>query len=114
MRVVGAHAAEPETILLGSVEDGERGAGDELVALGGGQAERVAGFLQREEELGAVGVLPGAGVGGAAAQADEDGQVLDADGALVLARAAGGALVGGFGGEGVGGRRSRSLRSATG
>ena len=75
---------------------GSCGAGDELVALGGGQAEGVAGFFQREEELGAVGVFPGAGVGGAAAQADDDGQVLDADRALVLARAAGGAFEGGF------------------
>ena len=94
--IVGAHAAEPEAVLLCPVEDGERGAGDELVALGGGQAEGVAGFLQREEELGAVGVFPRAGVGGAAAQADDDGQVLDADRALELAGAAGGAFVGGF------------------
>ena len=78
VRVVGAHAAEPEAVFLGAVEDGELGAGDELVAFGGGQAESVAGFLQCEEELGAVGVLPCAGVGGAATQADDDGQVLDA------------------------------------
>ncbi len=96
VRVVGAHAAEPEAVLLRAVEDGQRGAGDEFVALGGGQAEGVAGPFQREEELGAVGVLPRAGVGGAAAQADDDGQVLDADRALVLAGAAGGALEGGL------------------
>ena len=75
---------------------GRAARGDELVALGGGQAEGVAGFFQREEELGAVGVLPRAGVGGAAAQADDDGQVLDADRALEFAGAAGGALEGGF------------------
>ena len=45
--------------------------------------------------------MPGAGVGGAAAQADNDGQVLDADRTLEFARAAGGAFVGGFQGEGA-------------
>ena len=94
--IVAAHAAEPEAIFLCAVEDRQPGAGDELVAFGGGQAERVAGFLQREEQLGAVGVFPRAGVGGAAAQPDDDGQVLDADGTLELARAAGGAFVSRF------------------
>ena len=56
-------------------------------------------LFEGEEELGAVGVFPGAGVGGAAAQADDDGEVLDADGALVLAGAAGGAFEGGFQGQ---------------
>ena len=41
-------------------------------------------------------VFPRAGVDRAAAQADEDGQVLDADRALEFACAAGGALEGGF------------------
>jgi len=114
--VVGAHAAEPEAVLLRAVEDRQRGAGDELVALGGGQAEGVAGFFEREEELGAVGVLPRAGVGGAAAQADEDREVLDADRALEFAGAAGGAFEGGLRGELIGGigRRSRSLRCSAG
>ena len=46
------------------------------------------------KSLAAVVVLPGAGVDRAAAQADEDGQVLDAHRALELAGAAGGALEG--------------------
>jgi hypothetical protein len=69
---------------------------DELVALGGAHAEGVAAAFQGEEELGAVVVFPRAGVGGAAAQADDDGHVLDADRALELACAAGGALEDGF------------------
>ncbi len=69
---------------------------DELVALGGAEAQRVAAAFQGEEELGAVVVFPCAGVDRAAAQADEDGQVLDADRALELAGAAGGALEDGF------------------
>ena len=109
--VVAAHAAEPEAVLLGAVEDGEGGAGDELVALGGGQAEGVAGAFEGEEELGAVGVLPGAGVGCAAAQADEDGEVLDADGALEFAGAAGGAGEDGLHREGIG--VNPDLRSET-
>jgi hypothetical protein len=40
--------------------------------------------------------FPLAGVGCAAAQADDDGDVLDADGALEFAGSAGGALEGGF------------------
>ncbi len=59
-------------------------------------AERVAAALQREEELGAIVVFPCAGVDRAAAQADQDGQMLDADRALELAGAAGGALEDGF------------------
>ncbi len=44
-------------------------------------------------------VFPGAGVDGSAAQADDDGEMLDADGALEFAGSAGGALEGGFGGD---------------
>ena len=69
---------------------------DEFVALGGAQAQGVAAALEGEEELGAVVVFPCAGVDGAAAQADDDGHVLDADRALELAGAAGGALEDGF------------------
>ena len=69
---------------------------DELVALGGADAESVAAALESEEELGAVVVFPCAGVDRAAAQADQDGHVLDADRALELAGAAGGALEDGF------------------
>ncbi len=90
--VVSAHAAEPQAILLGPVEEGQLLLLDELVAVGGAEAESVAAAFEGEEELGAVVVFPCAGVDRAAAQADEDGQVLDADGALELACAAGGAL----------------------
>jgi hypothetical protein len=102
--VVAAHAAEPEAVLLGAVEDGEGLLRDELVALHRAETEGVSGLLEGEEELGAVGVLPDAGVGGAAAEADEDGQVLDADRALELAGAAGGALEGRFHRHVAGGR----------
>ena len=65
---------------------------DELVAFGGAEAEGVGAAFESEEEFRAVVVFPCAGVDRAAAQADEDGQVLDADRALELACAAGGAL----------------------
>ena len=48
--------------------------------------------FQSQKKLAAVFVLPCAGVDRAAAQADDDGQVLDAHRALELAGAAGGAL----------------------
>ena len=49
-----------------------------------------------EKQFGAVIVLPLAGVHRAAAQPDDDRQMLDADRALELARSAGGALERGF------------------
>ena len=52
-----------------------------------------------EEKLGAVVVLPLAGVDRPAAQADDDGQMFDTDGALELAGSAGGALERGFLGD---------------
>ncbi len=110
--IVGAHAAEPKAVLLGAIEDGQVGSGNEFVALGCGQAEGVAGFFECQEELGAVGIFPRAGVCGSAAQADDNGQVLDADRTLVLACAAGGALVGGLHAQGRGRRMSRSLLCA--
>ena len=60
------------------------------------QAQGVAVAFEREKQLGAVVVLPVAGVHRAAPQADDDGQMLDADRALEFARAAGGALERGF------------------
>ena len=96
LRIVGAHAAEPEAVFLRAVEDGKLLLLDELVALGGAEAQRVAVAFEREKELGAVIVFPCAGVHGAAPQADDDGQMLDADRALEFAGAAGGALEGGF------------------
>ena len=94
--IVRAHAAEPQAVLLSAVEDGQLGVGDELVPLGCGQAERVAGLFQREEQLGAVGVFPRTRVGRSAPQTDDNRQVLNADRALVFARPAGGALKGRF------------------
>src|SRR5208337_1413005 len=94
--VVAAHAAQPQAILLAAVEDGQPGLLNELVALAGGQAQGVRAALQSQEELGAVVVRPGAGVDRAAAQADEDGKMLDAHRALELACAAGSALEDGF------------------
>ena len=69
---------------------------DEFVALGGADAQRVAAAFEREKELRAVIVFPSAGVHRAAAQADDDGQMLNADRALEFAGAAGGALERGF------------------
>ena len=92
--IVAAHAAEPQAVLLRTVEDGELLLLDELVALTGLHAESIGAAFEAEEELGAMLVFPCAGVDRAATQADEDGQVLDADGALELAGAACGALKG--------------------
>ena len=93
--VVSAHAAEPEAIFLRAVEDGELLFLDELVALESADAEGIDAAFESEEELGAVIVFPRAGVDRAAAQADDDGEMLDADRALEFACAAGGALEGG-------------------
>ena len=79
-----------------SVEDGELLLLDELVALQGAYSQRVGPAFELIEELRAVVVFPGAGVYCAAAQPNHDGHVLDADGALEFARAAGGALEDGF------------------
>ncbi len=69
---------------------------DKLVALGGVKPECVGAAFQGQKKFGAVVVFPCAGVDRAAAQADEDGHVLDADRTLELAGAAGGALEGGL------------------
>ena len=94
--VVSTHAAQPQTVLLGAVEDGEFLPLDKLVAFGRTETERVRAAFESEEELGAVVVSPCAGVDCAAAQADEDGDVFDSDRALELTGAAGGALEGGL------------------
>ena len=65
---------------------------DELVAFAGGEAQRVAVALQVEEQLGAVLVLPFAGIHRAAAQPDDQGQMLNTHRTLELARSAGRAL----------------------
>src|SRR5579884_57951 len=92
LRIVSAHAAEPQAVFLRAVVEGQLVLLDEFLALGGGEPESVAVALQIEEELGAVVVLPLAGVHRAAPQANDYGQVLDADRALVFAASAGGAL----------------------
>ena len=61
--------------------------------------KRVAVAFEIEEKLGAVVVFPLAGVDRPAAQADDDGQMFDADGALEFAGSAGGALESGFLGD---------------
>ena len=69
---------------------------DELVAFGRAESERVAVAFERQKQLGAVVVLPLAGVHRAAPQAHDDRQMLDAHRALKFAGAAGGALERGF------------------
>jgi len=115
--IVAAHATEPETVLLGSVEDGQRLLLDKAIALGGAEAEGVAAALKGEEEARAVWVFPRAGIYGSAAESDEDGDVFDADGALKLASAAGGALEDGLVGvelteERLGGRGAELVEIA--
>lgn len=90
--VVATHATHPEGVFLGAVEEGEFEFFDELVAFGGGEAHGIAIAFEIEEEFAAMCVFPGSGIDCAAAEADEDGQVFNADGALVFAGAAGGAL----------------------
>ena len=94
--VVAAHAAEPEAVFLGAVEDGQLLFLNKLIAFKSAQAERVGVAFEGVEELAAVLVVPLAGVGGAAPEADDDGDVFDADRALELTSSAGGALKGGF------------------
>ena len=58
--IVGAHAAEPQAILLRAVVEREPFFSMNFWRSLGGHAERVAVALHGEEELGAVGVFPGA------------------------------------------------------
>jgi hypothetical protein len=92
LRVVCAHAAEPEAVRLGSVVNRQAIFLDEVLALAGGEIEGVAVPLKVPEQPGAVLVLPLAGVHGGAPEADDHRQVLDAHRTLKLAGAAGGAL----------------------
>src|SRR5665213_508213 len=92
LRIVGAHAAQPQAIFLSTVKYRKFLLLNEFVALGGAEAERVPVTFERQKQLGAVFVLPLAGVYRAAAQSDDDGHMFDADGALEFARSAGGAL----------------------
>src|SRR6185437_2579650 len=88
-RIVRAHAPEPEAVFLAPIENWEFLFGYELVALGLREAHGVAVPLQIQEKLGAVVVLPCSGVDRAAAQANDHGQMLNPDRALVFASAAG-------------------------
>src|SRR5579883_289349 len=108
LRIVCPHAAEPEAVFLRAVVKRQLVLLDEFLALGGGEAESVPVALQIEEQLGAVVVLPLPGVDRAAPQADDHGQVLDADRALVFAASAGGALERGL----LGNMRSEQRRLA--
>src|SRR4051812_9521028 len=82
--IVSAHAAEPQAILLCAVIDWQLVFLDKLLALAGGETHGVAVSLQVEEQLGPVLVLPLACVHGAAPQADDDGDVLNSDRALLF------------------------------
>ena len=92
LRIVRAHAAEPQAVFLRAVEDRKFLFLDEFSRSLAAKAERVAVALEVQKQFGAVVVFPLARVHRAAAQADDDRQVLDADGTLVFARAARGAL----------------------
>src|SRR5215472_3131571 len=96
LRVVSAHASQPQTILLAAVKDGQFLFLNELVALGGGEAQRVSIAFQIQEQLGSIVVFPFTGVYRAAPQADDYGEMLHPDGALEFTRAAGCALKRGF------------------
>ena len=92
LRIVRAHAAQPQTILLRAIEDGQLLLLDEFVAFARRKAERVAVAFQIQEQLGAVIVLPFARVHRAAPEPDDHRQMLHSHRALKLAGPAGGAL----------------------
>ncbi len=92
--IVCAHAAEPQAILLRSIEEGQRILLNKLVTLGCAHAQRIAAALQGQEELRSVIVLPRARVHRAAPQPHDDRHVLNAHRALELARPARRALKG--------------------
>jgi hypothetical protein len=58
LRIVRAHAAQPQTVFLRAVENRKLLLLDEFVALAGTEPERVAVALERQEQLGAVIVFP--------------------------------------------------------
>src|SRR5665213_2515225 len=90
--IVASHASQPQAILLRPVEDGEGLLLDKFIALHRAQAKGVAVLFESEKELRPVRVFPRASVGRAAPQANDYGQMLNADWALILAAPAGGAL----------------------
>jgi hypothetical protein len=90
--IVAAHAAKPEAVLLRAIKNGELLLLDELFALSGLHTESIGAALETKKEFGAVVVFPCAGVDRATAQANEYGQMLNANRTLELTRAAGGAL----------------------
>src|ERR1035437_3012024 len=92
LRIVCAHAAEPEAVFLRAVVIRQAILLNELLPLAGGEPQGVAGALQVEEQPGAVIVLPPARVDRAAPQSDDDRQMLYAHRTLELARSAGGAV----------------------
>src|SRR5262249_10163483 len=85
LRIVGTHATQPQTVFLRAIEDRKLLLLDELVALRCTETERVAVALQRQEQLGAVVVVPLTGVHRAAPQPDDHRQVLYTHRALILA-----------------------------
>src|SRR5262245_55742619 len=89
LRIITAHAAEPQTILLSAVENRKLLFLDKFVAFGSTEAERVAIAFQREKQFRSIVVFPLARIHGATPQSDDDGQMFDPNGALKFARPAG-------------------------
>src|SRR5665213_2454844 len=88
LRIVTAHASQPQAILLRPVEDGQLLSLNKFIALAWAYPQRIAAAFQGKEEFRAVIVLPCAGIYRASPQTNDDRQVLDTHRALKLASAA--------------------------
>src|SRR4051794_26763791 len=86
MRVVCAHATEPQAVLLRAVEHGEFLFRNESVALAPREAHGVAVSLEVQEQFGSIVVFPRACVDSTAPKPDDKRKMLDADRTLILTR----------------------------
>src|SRR5437660_12546440 len=92
LRIVRAHAPQPEAIFLRAVINGQLVPLQEFLPIAGGEAHRIPITFEVEEKFGPVVVLPLACVHGPAPQADDDWHMLNPYWALLLTGAASGAL----------------------
>src|SRR5215471_9828471 len=87
MRVICAHATQPQAVRLRSVVNRQLMPFNEFLTLARGETQRVTVSLQGQKQLGSVFVLPFASINGATAQAHDDRQVLNSHGTRILASA---------------------------
>src|SRR5579872_7549795 len=96
MRIISAHAAQPQAVFLAAVENGQLVFLDEFLPFARRKTQGVAIALQRQKEFRAVLVLPFAGIDGAAPQPNDLREMLDSYRTGIFAASTRGALKGRF------------------